>query len=94
MQRRSIKRLAKIYQYDFPDTANFDGDILEPSTRLSDDTEKYSQNVLLLFCPFRKQEDLKYMDSYTFKLRLIYNQNKLKQENIYFFTKYTRYKIK
>ena len=93
VQRRSIKRLAKIYQYDFPDTANFDGDILELSTRQSDDTEKYSQNVLLLFWPFRTQTDLKYFDSYTLKLRLICNQNKLKQENI-FFTKYTRYKIK
>ena len=84
VQRRNIKRLAKIYQYDFPDTANFDGDILELSTRQSDDTEKYSQNVLLLFLPFRKQVELKYLDSYTQKLRLISNQSKLQPKRIDF----------
>ena len=66
---RNKKQLSKIYQYDFPDTANFNGDILELSTRQTDDTEKYSQNVLLLFWPFRTQTDLKYLDSYTLKLR-------------------------
>ena len=69
VQRRNIKRLAKIYQYDFPDTANFNGNILNLSTRQSDDTEKYSQNVLLLFLPFRKQADLPYLESYTQRLR-------------------------
>ena len=84
VQRRNIKRLAKIYQYDFPDTANFNGNILNLSTTISDDTEKYSKNVLLLFLPFRKQTDLKFLDSYTQKLRLIYNQNKLKRKYIDF----------
>ena len=85
VQRRNIKRLAKIYQYDFPDTANFNGNILNLSTRISDDTEKYSQNVLLLFLPFRKQTDLKFLDSYIQKLHLIYitliHENKKVQPN-------------
>ena len=84
VQRRNIKQLAKIYQYDFPDTANFNGNILNLSTRQSDDTEKYSQNVLLLFLPFRKQADLIYLDSYPQKLRLISNQSKLQPKRIDF----------
>ena len=47
------------------------------STRQSDDTEKYSQNILLLFLPFRKKTDLKYLNSYTQKLHLILKRKRI-----------------
>ena len=91
VQKRPLRFLAKINQYDFPDTATFDGDMTLTETKTTQDTETYSKNVLLLFIPFRRDFDLTYLGSYTLKLRIVYDSNRLKK--ICFFTKYTRHKV-
>ena len=55
-------------------------------TKTTQDTETYAKNVLLLFLPFRTESDLKYLGSYTLKLRMIYDLNRLKK-NILLFCK-------
>ena len=69
-------RLAKIYQYDFPDTAMFDGNILEYVTPINEYTEVYSNKVLLLFLPFREKNNLLLDNSYTKKFRQVVAENK------------------
>ena len=61
-------------------------------TKITQDTETYSKNVLLLFLPFRRESDLKFLGSYTLKLRILYDLNRLKKTSR-FFAKYTRYKV-
>jgi Helitron helicase-like domain at N-terminus/PIF1-like helicase len=68
-------RLAKIYQFDFPDTALFDGNILDTLTPINEYTELYSNKVLLLFLPFREKANLLLDNSYTKKLRMVVAEN-------------------
>ena len=63
MREREV--LVQIFQHDFPDTAYFRGDILDPNIIITDETEKYCQLSLLLFCPFRSKKDLQISSSYT-----------------------------
>ena len=92
VQKRPLRFLAKVYQYDFPDTATFEGNMILTKSKITQDTETYSKNVLLLFLPFRRESDLKYLGSYTLKLRIVYDSNRLKK-TCRFFAKYTRYKV-
>jgi hypothetical protein len=52
VQRRKRKCLLKVFQYDFPDTAEFGGSILSSSMPITEATETYAKLALLLFCPF------------------------------------------
>jgi hypothetical protein len=67
VRERSRPHLVKIFQYDFPDTAEFGGSILTGD--VTEAMEKYSELVLLLFVPYRKYEDLTQRGSFTLKLR-------------------------
>jgi hypothetical protein len=66
---RKKESLVKIHQYDFPDSANFNGSILDSNCNINEDMEMYCEQVLLLFYPFRRKEDLCLENSYTKKLR-------------------------
>ena len=46
------KHLVKVFQYDFPDTASFGGNLLNEDIELTEDTKKYSMLMLLLFQPY------------------------------------------
>ena len=59
----------KIFQCDFPDTAEFGGSILDASTPVTETTETYARLALLLFCPFRNLSGLLCQGSYTLKFR-------------------------
>ena len=66
--------------------------------KITEESETYSKNVLLLFLPFRRESDLKYLGSYTLKLRIVYNSNRLKDKHVAFLqniqdTKYNSFKI-
>ena len=61
--------LPKILQYDFPDTATFGGNILQPETRITSATETYSCHVLLFFHAYRSLADIMLHGTYTLKLR-------------------------
>ena len=69
VQKRKKECLIKIFQYDFPDTAEFGGSILSASTPVTEVTEKYAKLALLLFYPFRILDDLLSLNSYTLKFR-------------------------
>ena len=61
--------LPKICQYDFPDTADFGGPILDTNTPITPVLEQYAKLVLLLFYHYRNIEDILINDSFTMKLR-------------------------
>jgi hypothetical protein len=65
----SETKLAKIFQYDFPDTASFGGCINDPNTVINSQMELYSAYALILFVPFRQLSDLQIEGSYTKKFR-------------------------
>jgi hypothetical protein len=66
---RKTTKLIKIYQYDFPDSAMFEGNILDPETEVNEHMEKYSLKVLLLFLPYREKSDILPTELYTTRLR-------------------------
>ena len=61
--------LVKVFQYDFPDTAEFGGSILDYQTPVTEVTELYAKLALLLFCPFHELGDLLTAGSYTLRFR-------------------------
>ena len=78
VRRRDEKRVLKIHQWYFPDSANFKGSILDDKTIITPDIEQYSRLVLMLFLPFRSEADLKLRGSHTNKLRHCVRHNKLR----------------
>lgn len=64
MKKMKQAKLIKIFQYDFPDTASFQGNITDPSVTINDAMERYSSLALILFVPFRHAEDLQVDGSY------------------------------
>jgi PIF1-like helicase len=66
---RHKKHLIKIFQYDFPDTAQFGGSILDANIIPNEIMETYSKHALLLFLPCRQLSDIHLNNSCTFKLR-------------------------
>ena len=69
VQKREREHLVKVFQCDFPDTAEFGGSILDANTPLSDATETHAKLALMLFCSFRSLEDLQIAGSHTLKFR-------------------------
>ena len=72
--------IAKTFERDFPDSANFGGDILSPRTLITEDAERYARQVLLLFWHYRTHDDLLVNGKYTDKLREITQHNKLSRQ--------------
>jgi hypothetical protein len=52
VKERAKECLIKVFQYDFPDTAEFGGSILDPAIPINVSMEKYAILVLLLFHPY------------------------------------------
>jgi hypothetical protein len=48
----------KVFQYSFPNTANFGSLIMDPNTEINKATEMYSKLALLLFLPHQEHTDL------------------------------------
>ena len=57
VRERNRRHLPKIFQYDFPDTADFCGSILESNT-INEAMEVYAELVLILFLPFRCKDHI------------------------------------
>ena len=49
VQLKENPTLIKIFQYDFPDSVDFNGNILDENTKITTAREQYACNVLLLF---------------------------------------------
>jgi Helitron helicase-like domain at N-terminus/PIF1-like helicase len=66
---RTKSKLTKVIQYDIPDTAMFEGNILNQDTSINESMERYSLKVLLLFFPYRQKSDILPNEFYTEHLR-------------------------
>jgi AAA domain/Helitron helicase-like domain at N-terminus len=64
------RKLIRIPQYSFPDTASFNGSILSASSPANEDMIQYAKMALLLFKPFRTHNDLICSGSYVSTFRL------------------------
>ena len=62
-------KLPKVFQYDFPDTATFEGNILDETTPINDSMERYALLALAMFQPFRDKTHLQEDGSYVKKFR-------------------------
>jgi len=58
VRRRRKPVLSKVLQYDFPDTANFHGSMLEEHFIENESTETYCELAMLLFLPYRVLHEL------------------------------------
>jgi PIF1-like helicase/Helitron helicase-like domain at N-terminus len=72
VQLRDQKHIVKISQFQIPDSALFNGNFLLPSTEINAHTEKYCEYMLMLFIPFRSQQDLMIEFSFTKKFQSLY----------------------
>jgi hypothetical protein len=66
---RRETRLVKVYQADFPDTADFGGSLLDENHSISQCMERYCEQVLLLFSPLRHSSDITLHGSCTLRYR-------------------------
>jgi hypothetical protein len=82
--KREQKALVKINQKLFTDSANFKCNILTDDTTGDDEIELYSQIVVLLFLPYRSENDLKIQESYNKKLQDAYSTGSLSESNCQF----------
>ena len=78
------RKLIKVLQHDFPDTASFNGLITDPDVIINPSMEKYSSFALLLFVPFRCLADLQVDGSYTKKFRQLYGQTFFSRDQLKF----------
>jgi hypothetical protein len=60
-----------IVNWEFVDTARFEGDLLDPDVATDPQAEEYAKTVLILCHPFRTKEDLMHEGSYVSKFRLL-----------------------
>jgi len=58
-----------VFQYEFPDTAEFGGFLLDDNFQVNSIMEEYSKLVLMLFVPFREKSDIMKDSSFTLRLR-------------------------
>lgn len=79
VRERKIPILAKIYEKDFPDSSNFNGNILINDTPITQFTESYARQAMLFLFNFRKLEDIQENESYTIKFRNIIKAGKLSE---------------
>jgi Helitron helicase-like domain at N-terminus len=84
VQKRKNSRLAKVFQYDFPDTALFEGNILDSEVDINEFMEQYSMKVLLLFFPYRTKLDILPNEFYTEKLRYVITEKLIKKSAFVF----------
>jgi len=81
IQQRKKECLLKVFQFDFPDTADFGGSILDPNVPITSAMEQYSKLALLLFCPgLRVLDDILLDHSFTLKFRQLVQRGVIDQE--------------
>ena len=81
---RHRKHLIKVFQYDFPDTAEFGGSILDENCLINSPMETYCKLVLMLFLPYRNLDDIMHGGSYTRRLRRAVSEGDIGETATYF----------
>ena len=67
VKQQEYKYLVQVMQYDFPDTASFNGNIMNEEIEINYNMETYSELALLLLQPFCTIDNLLLDESYTKK---------------------------
>jgi len=67
VKARSEEHLIKVFQYDFPDTVEFGGSILNPDLPINPAMEKVLQMCVAFFLPCSRWNDIHVQYSYTLK---------------------------
>jgi len=67
--------IPRIIPYEFPDTSEFGGSILDKTVHIVDAMENYAKIVLTLLLPFRDLSDLQKDGSYVLKFRSCYTKH-------------------
>ena len=84
VRKRETPQLVKVFQYEFPDTAEFNGSFLDDEVVITKSMEHYSMLLLLLFVPFRELSDIVLDDSFTKFLREVYRTGHIGETAISF----------
>ena len=79
VRRRELSAILKLHQWYFPDAAQFEASILDETTTITPKIEEYARLVLLLFLPFRKDDDLRQNGSCARKLRSCFQRGEIRQ---------------
>jgi hypothetical protein len=79
VRRREESLVLKLHQWYFPDSAKFNGSLLDERTVITPVIEQYSRLVLMLFYPFRCEDDLLLDGSHTKRLRHCVKHNLVRQ---------------
>ena len=79
-KQREKQLLVKFRQWAFPDSAEFNGNVLLKTTQVTNFTEDYSKQVLLLFSSYRRISDIMVDNTYTKALRKTFSDNKITPE--------------
>jgi len=81
VKKREHELLLRVAQYDFPDTADFNGSILSAETPITEATENFAKLALLLFYPYRVMTDIQIANSFTLKFREAVLTEKISERN-------------
>ncbi len=80
----SSRRFIKIHQYDFPDTANFVGNMLDENCTPNTCMEEYARISLLLLHHYRSYQDIQTNNSYCKKFRNLVKSRLIHSDDIQF----------
>jgi hypothetical protein len=69
VRQRKEMALINVFQYDFPDTAEFGGSLRDINSPVTECMEQYCEQALLLFHPLRQLADITLQNSYTLHFR-------------------------
>jgi hypothetical protein len=84
VRERETPHLVKVFQYEFPDTAEFNGSLLDDNVTITQSMEQYSMLVLLLFAPLREFSDILVDDSFTKCLRDAFRTGQISENAVSF----------
>ena len=84
VRERTQHQLIKVFQYDFADTAEFSGSLLDPNCVKTDTMEQYCELALLLLYPYRELADLQLNGSFVDKLRDAISNGSISDEKLQF----------
>ena len=69
VRKRNVSQLIKVFHYDFPDTAEFHGSMLDETVHINEAMEQYCKMILLLFYPYCQLSDLALDGYFTLRVR-------------------------
>ena len=82
IRKRMTKRIPRVNQRLFTDSASFQGNILDEGTPITEEIQQYAMYVLCFMYPFRKLHHLQHEGCYAKKLRKVMEQGEITNEQL------------